>query len=180
MPTPEIVESRIEKKDVQITARLSVNLRRRLERYAKRHQRTLSWAINHLLERCMEAEDKERKAASGTEKIMTDTQTKLEIPLAFRAAIRNCEGFVTHPKVLPNGHWAGVLKNVRTGAIIVGTPAEWAYGLFHDRWLYRDTGEAAKALEEWDGTGEPQGWHHHPSTQRRRKEGDSRRESIDL
>ena len=178
MSTPEIVESRIEKKDAQITARLSVDLRRRLERYAKRHHRTVSWAINHLLEQGLEAEDKEKKMATGTEK-MTETQTKPEIPPALRAAIRDCEGFVTHPKVLPNGHWAGVLKNMLTGAIVVGTPAEWAYGLFHDRWLYRDTDEAAKALEKWDGSGEPQGWHHHPSTHRRRKEGDARRESVD-
>lgn len=180
MPMPEKVESRIEKKDVQITARVSVNLRRRLERFAKRHHRTVSWAINHMLERCLEAEDKEKKVAPGTEKMMTETQTNLEIPPAFRAAIRNCEGFVTHPKVLPSGRWAAVIKNKQTGAIIVGTPAEWAYGMFHDRWLYRDTAEAAKALEEWEGAGEPQGWHHHPSTHRRRKEGNPRRESIEL
>lgn len=41
---------------------------------------------------------------------------------------------------------------------------EWGYG---DRWCYKTYQDAKNALESWDGTGEPTGWHRHPDTGRR-------------
>jgi hypothetical protein len=41
------------------------------------------------------------------------------------------------------------------------------YG-YVDRWCYSTYDHAKNALDAWDGTGEPQGWHRHPSSGRRR------------
>jgi hypothetical protein len=35
------------------------------------------------------------------------------------------------------------------------------------RWCYHDEQSALEALEAWDGTNEPAGWHRHPATGRR-------------
>lgn len=43
-----------------------------------------------------------------------------------------------------------------------------------DRWCYHSFEDAEKALDGWqarDFEGEPDGWHRHPSTGRRRKDG---------
>lgn len=53
-------------------------------------------------------------------------------------------------------HWTLI-----TGA--VGDP----YG-YDDRWCYPDREVAHRALAEWDGAGEPRGWHRHPNSNRRR------------
>lgn len=40
---------------------------------------------------------------------------------------------------------------------------------FDDRWCYSTYEKAKAAIEAWDGsTGEPEGWHRHPLTGRRR------------
>ena len=38
---------------------------------------------------------------------------------------------------------------------------------YEDRWCYDSYEKAKAALEAWDGTGEPTGWHRHPATGRR-------------
>jgi hypothetical protein len=53
-----------------------------------------------------------------------------------------------------------------TQAIITDIDA-WGY---NDRWCYHSHLAAAQALEGWDGDGEPEGWHRHPKTGRRRDE----------
>lgn len=40
----------------------------------------------------------------------------------------------------------------------------WGY---EDRWCYSSYAKAKAALDAWDGTGEPEGWHRHPDTGRR-------------
>jgi hypothetical protein len=56
-----------------------------------------------------------------------------------------------------------------THAIIKGTIGN--LHTFDDRWCYRSYKDALAALNKWDGTGEPEGWHRHPATGRRRKDG---------
>lgn len=54
----------------------------------------------------------------------------------------------------------------------------WGYG---DRWCFASYDKARRALTEWaaaDGEGEPNGWHRHPDTGRRRENGDPATEEI--
>lgn len=43
---------------------------------------------------------------------------------------------------------------------------------YTDRWCYKDFNSALKAMQEWDGKEgtEPEGWHRHPTTGRRREQ----------
>lgn len=38
---------------------------------------------------------------------------------------------------------------------------------YNDRWCYHNYTDAVKALNNWDGMGEPEGWHRHPNSGRR-------------
>lgn len=70
-------------------------------------------------------------------------------------------------KLFEDGSDAAIMPLMFTAAI-VSDLTDWGYG---DRWCYK-TYEAAKAaLEAWDGEGEPDGWHRHPMTGRRRENG---------
>lgn len=39
---------------------------------------------------------------------------------------------------------------------------------YHERYCYATLDGAMKALREWDGAGDPEGWHRHPESGRRR------------
>jgi len=70
-------------------------------------------------------------------------------------------------KFFSNGGDAAIMPLMFTHAIVSGfTP--WGY---KDRWCYGSYEEARAALDAWDGVGEPDGWHRHPATGRRRKNG---------
>ncbi|MGF4258362.1 hypothetical protein ACQF6C_27240, partial [Klebsiella pneumoniae] len=71
-----------------------------------------------------------------------------------------------HVRLLPDGRIACVYALLFTDAIIVMEAG--STGRYDDRWCY-DKGAAERALAEWDGTGEPHGWHRHPDTDRRRR-----------
>lgn len=64
------------------------------------------------------------------------------------------------------GYYACVMPLMFTAAIIIGRIGE--DGEYDDRWCYHSVEDARRALEAWDGEGEPQGWHRHPPTGRRR------------
>lgn len=53
------------------------------------------------------------------------------------------------------------------------------YISFDDRWCYVDANAAKWGLREWSGQGDPDGWHRHPRTGRRRPDGDPAREYIE-
>jgi hypothetical protein len=74
------------------------------------------------------------------------------------------------PRKIPGGRWAAISRLMFTHAIITGKMLD-LYGL-DNRWCYKDYISAQTALDAWDGTGEPEGWHRHPVTGRRRLEGD--------
>lgn len=73
----------------------------------------------------------------------------------------------THLKFFDDGHEAAIMPLMFTHAIV--------YGLNHfgyeDRWCYSTYEKAKAALEAWEGTGEPDGWHRHPKSGRRRHNG---------
>ena len=67
--------------------------------------------------------------------------------------------------------YVAILKFLFTGAIVKGTIGD-TIG-YDDRWCYHSVEDARKALNEWDylTQQEPDGWHRHPTTGRRREEG---------
>lgn len=83
----------------------------------------------------------------------------------------------TDPKILPGGRIACIHQFLVTAAIITMTPVTMEH-CYDDRWCYHSKEAAVKALSEWDGTGEPMGWHRHPPTGRRRPDGDPLAEYI--
>lgn len=79
-------------------------------------------------------------------------------------------------KPIRNGeYWAGLYIFMFTTAIIVGKMGD-EYSV-EDRWCYHNREDAQKALDNWNGIGEPDGWHRHPYTGRRRQNG---LETVDL
>lgn len=75
------------------------------------------------------------------------------------------EGYADIRK-MPDGEFAAIRTFVFTCAIIYGmTP--WGHD---ERWCYRTYEDAKKALDAWNGEGEPEGWHRHPASGRRRDE----------
>lgn len=76
-------------------------------------------------------------------------------------------------RVMPNQtHWVGLHDFMFTTAIIVGEMGD--YINIHDRWCYHTREAAQAALDAWNAdpaatfTGEPEGWHRHPFSGRRR------------
>lgn len=86
------------------------------------------------------------------------------------------EGY-TNLRPLPNGDIAGLHQFAFTCAILRFSPRDWHFG-YCDRWCYCTQDAARSALLKWDGTGDPDGWHRHPSTGRRRPDGDKEKEYI--
>src|SRR5258705_12348211 len=75
-----------------------------------------------------------------------------------------------------NGRDACIAKFMFTFAILSDL-TEYGHG---DRWCYESVWDAMEALAAWDGEGEPQGWHRHPDTGRRREGGDPATEEVRL
>jgi hypothetical protein len=77
--------------------------------------------------------------------------------------LRVGEGTYSDVKFFPDGEVAWLARFVFTSAILYGLD----YLGHRDRWCYETMADARRALDEWDGTGEPEGWHRHPETGRR-------------
>jgi hypothetical protein len=84
-------------------------------------------------------------------------------------------GYLKPYRVFPSGKVCAIMPlNGGTDMIAVGI-----HGYGHaDAFYYRAGGNAAAALDAWDGEGEPQGWWRNPRTGRRRTDGDPAREYI--
>lgn len=67
------------------------------------------------------------------------------------------------------GFYAAVMPLFATHAIIVGEVGDTTG--YSDRWCYDSRLHAFAYLALWDGTGEPKGWHRHPSSGRRIAQG---------
>lgn len=80
---------------------------------------------------------------------------------------------------LPDGRAVCINRLMFTYAILSGLRD---YG-YEDRWCFRDYVTAKGALRDWieaGGVGEPEGWHRHPDTGRRRPDGDASKEYVEL
>jgi hypothetical protein len=67
---------------------------------------------------------------------------------------------------LPDERWAALMPFMFTTAIIIVRDGD-LHGI-DARWCYHTAAAAQAALDAWDGTGEPDGWHRDPMTGRRR------------
>lgn len=79
------------------------------------------------------------------------------------------------PRPLGSGRYACIMPLMFTAAIIVGRVGSMCYD---NRWCFHSHDAAKRALDAWNGVGEPEGWHRHPTTGRRRPDGDASREYI--
>ena len=77
---------------------------------------------------------------------------------------------------LPDGRYACIYPLLFTYAIITVQPDEFLS--LDDRWCYYTYASARAALDDWDGTDEPSGWHKHPRSDRCRQNGDPEKETI--
>lgn len=82
----------------------------------------------------------------------------------------------TDYRVFPSGRNAAIRKLLFTYAIFSDMDEVTVGG----RWCYSSYKAAKQALEAWSGEDdtEPQGWHRHPATGRRREGGDPNKETI--
>lgn len=76
---------------------------------------------------------------------------------------------------MPDGRIAWVFPMLFTARIGVGLPTSRT---LDDAWCYEEPSAALAAMHAWDGEGEPDGWHRHPSSGRRRPGGDPNKEYI--
>ena len=88
--------------------------------------------------------------------------------LSFMHYLKTQGGYVD-PKPLDDGRYAALFQFMFTWAIVTGRIGD--RNCYEDRWCYHDEDVARVALDAWDGTGEPEGWHRHPMTGRRRESG---------
>ncbi|MNV12860.1 hypothetical protein D3C71_1034810 [compost metagenome] len=65
---------------------------------------------------------------------------------------------------LPDGRWIGSHRLLMHWTIHVDLHE---YG-YEDRYCFATKALADAAFDNWDGTGDPEGWHRHPKTGRRR------------
>lgn len=81
-------------------------------------------------------------------------------------------------KTFEDGRIVRAVQMMFTGRLTVARDAESDKFGYDDMWCYNTLGEAIAAGHNWDGTGEPVGWHRHPPTGRRRPNGDAAKEYI--
>lgn len=85
-------------------------------------------------------------------------------------------GGATMVKLLPGGWYGAVRPLLFHWTLIKGQVGDRAS--YDDRWCYATQHLAEAALVAWSGEGDPDGWHRHPSTGRRREGGDPGRETL--
>jgi hypothetical protein len=92
-------------------------------------------------------------------------RTSDEIANFFTYLTEKC-GYID-VRQLDDTQYSAIMPLLFTHAIIVGRIGD--YSGYEDRWCYGGLSKAQAAHNAWDGTGEPEGWHRHPATGRRRE-----------
>lgn len=105
--------------------------------------------------------------------IKIEERERLDEAAGRAACIAN--GYTDYTR-FANGRDAAICRFAFTYAILSDL-TRWGYG---DRWCYSSIWDAMEALAAWNGEEgtEPQGWHRHPYTGRRRENGDPSKEVI--
>lgn len=87
----------------------------------------------------------------------TDSITPDDLPASVREAY-------TCFRTLPDGRLCGVHRLLFHWTMHVDIDVDG----YRDRYCYQTETGAIKALLEWSGNGDPDGWHRHPASGRRR------------
>lgn len=66
------------------------------------------------------------------------------------------EAGITDTRLLPTGEWAGLQQFMFTTGLMVGLQHDYL-DFFRTRFCYKQRLDARRALEAWDGTGDPSG-----------------------
>lgn len=82
--------------------------------------------------------------------------------------------YIAH-RTLPDGRLVGVLRLLFHWTMHVDIHDDG----YEDRYCYQTEEGAVSAMQAWSGEGDPEGWHRHPKTGRRRPEGNQTKEYID-
>ena len=77
------------------------------------------------------------------------------------------KGYLPPFKVLDDGRVCALMPLAGIDALCIGISG-WGH---NDVYYYHANGDAAIALDMWDGRGEPAGWFRHPPSGRRRADG---------
>ncbi len=70
------------------------------------------------------------------------------------------------PLIYRPGYYACIVPFIFTHGIVCGRIGDENF--YDDRWCFHTLRAAKEALDAWDGLGEPDGWHRHPDSGRRR------------
>lgn len=81
------------------------------------------------------------------------------------ALLKLGEGLYSEIRHFAGGRRAWLCRFVFTAAILEALEDDCGY---RNRWCYSTMADARRALHEWDGTAEPEGWHRHIPSGRRR------------
>lgn len=95
----------------------------------------------------------------------------------WASLIEQAPSWARAAKMLSDGRMAAVVRMIFTWKLVVG-PADSP--VYEDGWCYQTEHGAIQALADWDGRGEPVGWHRHPPSGRRRPDGDASREYVNF
>lgn len=90
--------------------------------------------------------------------------------------LANDGGCMIEVKPLSAEVYAGISRLLYHWTLRVGMIGDQTS--YFDRYCYETLEKAQHALKTWDGQGDPVGWHRHPSTGRRRPNGDPKLEYI--
>jgi len=119
-----------------------------------------------------------RKSAATLIQFIEPNASLLPVELEM-CALCEAEGYTDY-RVFARGRDACIAPFAFSVAKVADMTRDgYGYGA---RWCYATIGAARAALAAWDGAtdSEPQGWHRHPATGRRRPDGDPAREHIGL
>lgn len=97
--------------------------------------------------------------------VETMTNTDDTPHASFRRYLADQCGYLD-VRVLDEHRYAAIMPFMFTHAIIVGRLGN--LNTYDDRWCYHGYQVAKAALDTWDGRGEPENWHRHSATGRRK------------
>ena len=80
-------------------------------------------------------------------------------------------------RLLGDGRYLAIRRLLFHWTLLIGAVGDRLS--YDDRYCYRTLEGAAAALVAWNGSGDPEGWHRHPRTGRRRPGGLAALESVD-
>jgi hypothetical protein len=139
---------------------IDANLLERVNEYAHRAGITPDEVFSHSAEVLLDA---------------IERMTPIEREHLQMHALCDASGYSDY-RVFASGRDACIGRFAFTVAIL----ADMTPDGYSDRWCYPTIEQARSALEAWSGEHdtEPQGWHRHPTSGRRRPDGDAAREYI--